>query len=71
MKIIHLFIKFIELTHHDQESVCRKILFHIVSLIVLRAELLEHLFTSCNQLDEKISEVVEKSTPYPLPENKL
>jgi PAS domain S-box-containing protein len=35
------------------------------------AELLEHLFTSCNQLDEKISEVVEKSTPYPLPENKL
>lgn len=34
------------------------------------AELLEHLFTSCNQLDEKISEVVEKSTPYPLPENK-
>lgn len=35
------------------------------------AELLEHLFTSCNQLDEKISEVVEKSTPYPLPENKV
>jgi PAS domain S-box-containing protein len=34
------------------------------------AELLEHLFASCNQLDEKISEVVEKSTPYPLPENK-
>lgn len=34
------------------------------------AELLEHLSTSCNQLDEKISEVVEKSTPYPLPENK-
>lgn len=31
-------------------------------------ELLEHLFTSCNQLDEKISEVVEKSAPYPLPE---
>lgn len=34
-------------------------------------ELLEHLFTSCNQLDQKISEVVEKSTPYPLPENKV
>lgn len=30
------------------------------------AELLEHLFTSCNQLDEKINEVVEKSVSYPL-----
>ncbi|PXY46003.1 PAS domain-containing protein [Flavobacterium hydrophilum] len=35
------------------------------------AELLEHLSTSCNQLDEKISEIVEKSAPYPLPENKV
>ncbi|WP_163400436.1 PAS domain S-box protein [Flavobacterium fluviatile] len=34
------------------------------------AELLEYLSKSCNQLDEKISEVVEKSAPYPLPENK-
>lgn len=29
-------------------------------------ELLDHLFTSCNQLDEKITEVVEKSASYPL-----
>lgn len=33
-------------------------------------ELLGHLFTSCKQLDEKISEVVKKSAPYPLPKNK-
>lgn len=32
-------------------------------------ELLEHLFTSCNQLDEKIAEVVEKSVSYALPES--
>lgn len=30
------------------------------------AELLEYLFTSCNQLDEKINEVIEKSVSYPL-----
>lgn len=34
------------------------------------AELLEHLSTSCDLLDEKISEVVKMSTAYPLPENK-
>ncbi|MEO8236619.1 MAG: hypothetical protein ABI793_06385 [Flavobacterium sp.] len=33
------------------------------------AELLEHLFTSCNQLDEKITEVVKKSASYPLSKN--
>lgn len=33
------------------------------------AELLEHLFTSCNQLDEKIAEVVKKSASYPLSKN--
>jgi PAS domain S-box-containing protein len=33
------------------------------------AELLDHLFTSCEQLDEKIAEVVEKSTSYPLPQS--
>ena len=31
-------------------------------------ELLDHLFTSCNQLDEKIAEVVKKSASYPLPD---
>nr|WP_294926199.1 PAS domain S-box protein [uncultured Flavobacterium sp.] len=35
------------------------------------AELLEHLFTSCKHLDEKISDVVKKSAPYPLPDNKI
>lgn len=35
------------------------------------AELLEHLFTSCNQLDEKIAEVVKKSASYPLSNNKV
>ncbi|WP_348824179.1 PAS domain S-box protein [Flavobacterium aestuarii] len=30
------------------------------------SELLEHLFTSCIQLDEKIAEVVQKSATYPL-----
>jgi len=35
------------------------------------AELSEHLFASCNQLDEKISEVVEKSTPCSLSDNKV
>lgn len=34
------------------------------------AELLEHLFTSCHQLDEKITEVVKKSASYPLSKNK-
>ncbi|MEL1254518.1 PAS domain S-box protein [Flavobacterium sp. DGU38] len=34
------------------------------------AELLEHLSTSCDLLDEKISEVVKISTGYPLPEGK-
>jgi PAS domain S-box-containing protein len=32
------------------------------------AELLEHLFTSCDLLDEKIAEVVEKSISYQLPD---
>lgn len=35
------------------------------------AELLDHLFTSCNQLDEKIAEVVEKSASYPLSNDKI
>ncbi|WP_163411352.1 PAS domain S-box protein [Flavobacterium ajazii] len=34
------------------------------------AELLEYLSTSCDLLDEKISEVVKMSTAYPLPESK-
>ena len=34
------------------------------------AELLAHLSTSCNQLDEKITEVVKKSASYPLPKKK-
>lgn len=33
-------------------------------------ELLDHLFTSCKQLDEKIAEVVRKSASYPLPDFK-
>ena len=34
------------------------------------SELLDHLFTSCKQLDEKIAEVVKKSASYPLPDLK-
>lgn len=32
-------------------------------------ELLDYLFTSCTQLDDRIKEVVEKSVSYPLPES--
>jgi hypothetical protein len=32
-------------------------------------ELLNHLFTSCTQLDDRIKEVVEKSVSYPLSES--
>ncbi|MDR7211563.1 hypothetical protein J2W48_003518 [Flavobacterium piscis] len=34
-------------------------------------ELLDHLFTSCNQLDEKITEAVKISASYPLPDVKI